>query len=507
MTQEQIYRMFSSMHLRMKGLVDLRIIGRYSFVMLFLKYVTDCWNETYVHYRQLYGDEPELFQRKMSRERFVLSENASFYKIVAEKHNPDLGYIINRVLFDIEQMNPETMKGIFDHVDFNSDYELGDVRNRNQFLQELVSRYERLDLRPSNSDQKEHIAAAIGGIGTLGEITNANGGEFFTPADICTLVVRLLKPAEGEQVYDPLCGSGGFLIAAAREVEEHYSIKTSNYGLYGQEINKQILAWARMNAYLAGLDNFQLAEGDVLRHPVWTSGSSLTKFDVVVSNLPFSSSWDEHIAYEDPYSRFKWGIPPPRKGEYAFIQHIIASAKNETGRMAMIVPMGILFRGGREASIREGIIKENLVEAVIALPSNLLYNTSVPCAILILNKGKSQNKNVLFIDASGNFEPSKYRNKLRGEDLSQIINTYRQFKENTTVNGEGAKSNFSRVVTLSEIADLEYNLNVSNYIAANKVAGEEEVDISSLKDNIAALQQQSAALQAMIQEGLKELGL
>jgi len=507
MDSKQVYSLFHGMHEKFRGLVDTRVIGHSSFTLLFLKYITDCWKDAYHRYQQSYGDDLDLIKRKMSRERFILSKNASFDRIVTEKYNPDLGHLINRVLADVESMNRDTLNGIFDRIDFNSDYEFGDRRNRNQFLQELISRFEQLDLRPSNGNQMDLISACIERIGGLTEITNANGGEFFTPADISTLLARLMKPEPGEQAYDPLCGSGGLLIAVARELEEKNGDKIRNYAIYGQEKHKEISALAKMNIYLAGLDNIHLAEGNVIMEPAWNKGNSLMQFDIVVSHLPFSIPWEEQVAYHDPYNRFQWGIPPRSKGEYAFIQHIIASTKKSSGRMGIIVPLGILFRGGREASIREGIIKENLVEAVIALPSNLLPFSSIPCAILVLSKGRQQNENILFIDASRNFQPGKYRNSLREEDLAHILHSFSEFQKNPTGTGNGNREDFSRVVTPQEIAALGYNLNVSNYVHAKKEDTGEEVDVPFMKNRIAGLEKELATLRSSIQKYLQDLGL
>jgi type I restriction enzyme M protein len=506
MERDQINRAFEGVqHLR--GPIDTRVINRYSFVMFFLKYITDHWKEANYKYKLLYGDDQELIERKMSRERFVLSEKASFDRIVAEKYNPNVGYIVNQVLNNIESMNRETLSGIFGHVDFNSEYELGDIRSRNLFLQGLISLCESLNFSPSVSDQKDLINTPVESVAGVAEIAkNIKKGEFFTPSDISTLVVKLMKPEVGEQIYDPVCGSGGLLIAAAKELEENHGANMRNYELYGQEINKETCSLARMNIYLAGLDNAQIAEGNVLIEPAWTKDNTLTKFDVVVSHIPFSSYWEEQLAYTDPYHRFIRGIPPQSKGDYAFIQHIIASSKNGNGRMGIIVSLGALFRGGREASIREKIISDNLLDAVIALPHNLLPTTTIPCAVLVLSKTRKQNENVLFIDATKHFEQGKYQNKLRTETIDQIVFTFRQFKEDSSVNQGAAKEGFSRVVTRRDIATLEYNLNVSGYVHANQEE-DKKVDVPLLQKKIASLEEEIVSLQSIIQKSLKELGL
>ena len=353
-------KLIANVFQRFRGVVDLVVLGEYFMAMFFYKYISDYWSEKYYQYTQLHADK-ELVNRKMSRERFTLNERLLFETLIRQSNRPHIGELINVAIGEIEILNAPHFENIFGHLDFNSGYNFGEASTRGQVLNVFLQCLEGIDLRPSNPMHEEIIDACIGVIRGYSEINSMNGGEYYTPSDLCSLLVRLVQAKEGDRIYDPCCGSGGLLVAATRNIKDSQGKQAENYALYGQERNRQSLAWAKMNMYLHGLDGFQLAGGDVIAAPAWKEQDQLMKFDIILSDPPFSSdNWGMEYAENDPYNRFRWGMPPSSKGDFAFIQHMLSSL-NATGRIGIIIPHGVLFREGRELNIRKAIIEDNLI--------------------------------------------------------------------------------------------------------------------------------------------------
>jgi type I restriction enzyme M protein len=277
--------------------------------------------------------------------------------------------------------------------------------------------------------------------------------------------------------------------------ENGYNYK--NVSLFGQEINISTWAICKMNMIFHDAKGADIRKGDTLRNPAHTEGGVLKTFDIVIANPPFSlKNWGKEEAENDNYNRYIYGIPPTSYGDLAFVSHMIASL-NSTGRMGTVIPHGVLFRGGAEGKIREGIIKEDIIEAIIGLPPNIFYGTGIPAALLIINKSKqSERKNkILFIDASSGFEKVGNKNKLREEDIEKIVNTFDEYKD--------AKK-YARIVAIDEVKENDFNLNISRYVDTNNE--EEEVDIPAVLKEISELKNKEIKIEAKLSNYLKELG-
>src|SRR5690606_26193320 len=276
-------------------------------------------------------------------------------------------------------------------------------------------------------DSYEYLISLLAGEG------GNEAGEFYTPSEVSTLLAKLVDPQPGNRICDPACGSGSLLIKVAKEIEG------KNYALYGQENNGSTWALSRMNMFLHEEDNAVIEWGDTLNNPQLKEEDSLMKFDIVVANPPFSlDKWGAENADADTYKRFHRGVPPKSKGDYAFISHMIETTYQDSGKVGVIVPHGVLFRGSSEGKIRQKLIEENMLEAVIGLPANLFFGTGIPAAILIFNKAKGDNKDILFVDASEGYESGTSQNRLRDKDIDKIVNTYRAFqKANPLTTEEG----------------------------------------------------------------------
>ncbi|OGC21667.1 type I restriction-modification system subunit M [candidate division WOR-1 bacterium RIFOXYB2_FULL_42_35] len=475
-----------------RGVVDPSEYKNYILVFLFLKYLSDLWKDKKEQYKKEHGTDSVRIKRKMERERFVLPENCDFDTIYSKRDVSNIGEVINLALEGIEEANKAKLEGVFRNIDFNSESSLGQTKDRNKRLKHLIEDFadERLDLRPSR-------------IGTLDVIGNTyeylishfasdagkKGGEFYTPAEVAILLAKLLQPKSGERVCDPTCGSGSLLIRVAKEIKDH------NFSLYGQESNGSTWALCKINMFLHGIDNARIEWGDTLNNPKLIENDTLMKFDIVTANPPFSlKKWGAENAGADKFRRFYRGVPPKSKGDYAFITHMVETI-NETGRVAVIVPHGVLFRGGSEGVIRKKFIEENIIDAVIGLPSNLFYGVGIPVTVLIFRKSR-KNKDVLFIDASRDFDKDKTQNKLRTDHIEKIATTYKEYQ---------AKDRYSYCATLKEIKENDFNLNIPRYV--DVFENEEAVDIMKTQKEIQSLENEQAVVRKEMAGLLKEMGL
>jgi type I restriction enzyme M protein len=323
-------------------------------------------------------------------------------------------------------------------------------------------------------------------------------GEFYTPAEVSTLLAKLTKSKPGARICDPTCGSGSLLVKAGKEVG------SDNFSLYGQEANGSTWALAVMNMFLHGFDNAKIRWGDTIRNPKLLEGDELMKFDTVVANPPFSlDKWGADEAMSDKYNRFWRGTPPKSKGDWAFISHMIETTVEGKGKVGVVVPHGVLFRGASEGKIRQKTIEENLLESVIGLPANLFFGTGIPAAILIFNRAKTSN-DVLFIDASRQFESGKNQNKLRESDIEKIVSTYEKFAQGTLKPGL-IEDKYSYVSTLDEVKENEFNLNIPRYV--DTFEEEPEVDIAAVQKEIEKLEKELEEVKIEMGKYLKELGV
>jgi type I restriction enzyme M protein len=322
-------------------------------------------------------------------------------------------------------------------------------------------------------------------------------GEFYTPAQVSRLLAKLAAPQPGNTICDPACGSGSLLIQASQEVG------SDNFALFGQEVNGATWALARMNMFLHARDAARIEWCDTLNSPALVEGDHLMRFDVVVANPPFSlDKWGAENAAADPFNRYWRGVPPKSKGDYAFITHMIEIAKRQTGRVAVIVPHGVLFRGGAEGRIRQALIEENLLDAVVGLPANLFTTTGIPVAILVFDRSREEGGanadrcDVLFIDASREFNPGKTMNLLDDTHVAKIVDT---------CEGRAELDKYSHRATPEEIAENGFNLNIPRYV--DTFEPEEEIDVAAVQKDIDRIEAELVGVRAKMAGYLKELGI
>ncbi len=488
-----------------RGVIDPSQYKDYILTMLFIKYVSDVHKDKYNEYLKKYNGDKERTERAMKHERFVVPEHCSFDYLYTHRNEANIGELINIALNDLEEHNREKLSsedgsGVFRNIDFNSS-NLGDAKDKNTRLKNLLIDFSdpRLDLRPSHLAGHDVIGDAYEFlIANFASDAGKKAGEFFTPSEVSTLLAKLTKSKPGARICDPTCGSGSLLIKAGKEVG------SDNFSLYGQEANGSTWALAVMNMFLHGFDNAVIRWGDTIRNPKLKEGDALMKFDTVVANPPFSlDKWGADEAAADKFNRFWRGVPPKSKGDWAFISHMIECTYQDRGKAGVVVPHGVLFRGNSEGKIRQKTIEDNLLEAVIGLPSNLFFGTGIPAAIIIFNRAKGNNKNVLFIDASQQYEAGKNQNKLRAKDIDDIVNTYRKFTEGKLKPGV-IENKYSYVATPEEIITNEFNLNIPRYV--DTFEEEAEIDIKAVQEKIDVLEKEIAEVRAEMKKHLSELG-
>lgn len=483
-----------------RGTVSADTYKDYILTMLFLKYISDVWQDHYDNYKNEYGDEPELIEEMMKNERFVLPRESNFYTLHERRFEPGNGERIDMALHALEEANGTKLKdvgkSVFQDISFNTD-KLGEEKQKNTILKDLLEVFAvpALDLKPSRVGSLDVIGngyefliknfAASGG---------QKAGEFYTPPEVSDLIAELLDPQKGDSICDPACGSGSLLMKCGRKVVSNHNSK--EYALYGQEAIGSTWSLAKMNMFLHGEDNHKIEWGDTIRNPkLLDKNGDLMLFDIVTANPPFSlDKWGYEQAENDKFDRFRRGLPPKTKGDYAFISHMIETLKPVTGRMGVVVPHGVLFRGSSEGKIREKLINENLLDAVIGLPEKLFYGTGIPAAILIFKKQKSDDS-VLFIDASREFKSGKNQNNLTEENIAKIVETYR---------ARESVDKYAYLATLQEIKDNDYNLNIPRYV--DTFEEEDEIDLVAVRAEREQLKTQLAELEVKMAKYLEELG-
>lgn len=479
-----------------RGTVDPSIYKDYVLTMLFLKYISDVWQDHYDKYKLEYGDHPELIEEMLRNERFVLPPAANFYALHDGRHQPGNGERIDKALHAIEEANIGKLRDVFQDISFNAN-KLGDEAQKNDILRHLLEDFAgpELNLRPSRIGTLDVIGNAYEFlIKNFASTSGKKAGEFYTPPEVSRLMAMLMDPKEGDEICDPTCGSGSLLMKCGQLIRQHSGSR--KYALYGQEAIGSTWALAKMNMFLHGEDNHRIEWGDTLRNPKLLDGDGLLKhFDVVVANPPFSlEKWGHEGAEADKYKRFRRGVPPRTKADYAFILHMVEVMKPGSGRMAVVVPHGVLFRGAAEGKIRQKLIEENLLDAVIGLPEKLFYGTGIPAAVLVFRKKKTDDK-VLFIDASHEYQDSKNQNFLREQDLQKILETYA---------ARQSVDKYAYLATPAEMAENDYNLNIPRYVDTFKK--EEEIDLMAVRAERVKLKSELVVLEERMDGFLKELG-
>lgn len=494
-----------------RGVVDPAQYKDYILVMLFLKYISDVWIDHYEEYKKMYGDDMRI-RRKLERERFLIpiieiKENdqkkvidkfeATYYSLFERRNAPNLGELINIVLDHIEEANKTKLEGVFRNIDFNSESNLGRTADRNRRLKRLLEDFHKPELNMSPSKVSEDVIGNtyIYLIEKFASDSGKKAGEFFTPLKVTELVAKLANPKDGDKICDPTCGAGGLLIQSAHQVGSR------NFALFGQESNGSTWALCRMNMFLHSFDSARIEWCDTLNGPLLVEKDKLIKYNCVVANPPFSlDKWGAENAESDRYNRFWRGVPPKSKGDWAFITHMIETALEKEGRVAVVVPHGVLFRGAAEGRIRRKMIEENMLDAVIGLPGNLFPTTSIPVAVLVFDRSRekggareSDNK-VLFIDASSDYVSEKNHNTLSDDHITKIIQTFTERKN---------IDKYAYLASFNEIKDNDFNLNIPRYV--DTFEEEEEIDVDAVQNEIDQLEKELAEVKTKMAQKLKEI--
>lgn len=469
--------------------IDSNLYKDYILAFLFLKYISDVYEEKIEKYSKEYKGNKERIKRRLERERFVLHDECTFNHVFKNRNKDNIGEIINGVLHDVEELNKVKLHNVFRNVDFNSEAILGKPKTKNELLRHLINDFKDIDLKPFLKKSDIIGEAYLYLIQLFAADAGKKGGEFFTPPEVSELLAKLVEPKEGDKIYDPTCGSGSILIKAEQE------IGSSNFALYGQEMNGGTWALAKMNMFLHGVEQSFIEWGDTIKAPHFLEKDSIMKFNKVIANPPFSKAkWGYESAKNDPYDRFHRGLPPKSKGDWAFVSHMIESLL-PGGTAGIVVPHGVLFRAGAEGTIRQRVIEENLVHAVVGLPTGLFYGAGISAALLILKKGRKK-KDVLFIDASQEYQEGKKQNKLREEDIERVFKTYKARK---------SEDKYAYLANFDEIKDNDFNLNISLYV--DTYEEEEEIDIKQVQKEIDQLEKQLSQVRTKMKGYLQELGL
>jgi type I restriction enzyme M protein len=481
-----------------RGAVDPSEYKNYILTMLFVKYLSDLWKDRKREYEQRYKGDAERVKRALGRERFVVPDGCDFDTLYKDRDAANIGELINVSLEKIEDANKAKLENVFRNIDFNSEPALGQTKERNRRLKLLLEDFAepRLDLTPSHHANRDVIGNAYQYlIKMFAAGAGKKAGEFYTPEEVSILLAKLLQPKPADRICDPACGSGSLLIQVAEEVKEPGGKPSRNFSLFGQESNGSTWALCRMNMFLHEMDGARIEWCDTLTNPKLIDDDRLMKFNVVVANPPFSlDKWGADSAGKDPHKRFWRGIPPKSKGDYAFITHMVEIALADEGRVGVIVPHGVLFRGGSEGIIRQKLIEENLLDAVIGLPTNLFFGTGIPAAILLFHKGR-KTTDVLFIDASREYQDDKRQNRLRPQDIEKIVGTYKAYR---------SVAKYAHRATVEELRENEFNLNMPRYVDTSEE--EEEIDVAALQKEIDRLEAELAETRKQMAAYLKELG-
>jgi type I restriction enzyme M protein len=435
----------------LRGPVDAADFKTYVFPLLFFKRISDVYDEEYTVALEESGGDEEYASFPQNY-RFQIPNGCRWSEIRVVTSN--VGTALQKAMRGIEKANPETLYGIFGDAQWTNKDRLPD-----SLLRDLLEHFSRINLGNTAAEADILGQSYEYLIKKFADLTNKKAGEFYTPRSVVRLMVKILDPKEGESIYDPACGTGGMLMEAIHHVRENHGDDRTLWGkLFGQEKNLTTSAIARMNLFLHGASDFQVVRGDTLRQPAFFSGDDLATFDCVIANPPFSlQKWGEEVWTSDPYGRNFAGMPPDKTGDYAWVQHMIKSMAPSTGRMAVVLPHGALFRMGKEGVIRTKLLEMDLLEAVIGLGPNLFYGTGLAACILVLRlrKKKDRKKKVLVLDASREFKTGRAQNELLPEHVDRIFAWYRDYED---VEG------IAKVVTLGDIAANDYNLNITRYV-------------------------------------------
>ena len=420
----------------------------YILPLLFFKRVCDVWDEEYAQAVATYGED------FADEHRFQVPEGCHWRDVRTAAKN--VGTALANAMRGIEAANQKHLYGVFGDAQWTNKDRLPD-----ELLKDLIEHFSALSVGNARAasdvlgDAYEYL------IKQFADSTNKKAGEFYTPRSVVRLMVDILDPKPGERVYDPACGTGGMLLATVAHVREAGGDPRTFFGrLYGQEKNLTTAAVARMNLFLHGLEDFVIERGDTLRSPVFTdpSTSGLATFDVVVANPPFSlEQWGREVWEADPWGRAFAGLPTDKSADFAWVQHMVKSMAARTGRMAVVLPLGVLFHSGEEGKIRRRLLEADLIEGVIALGDNLFYGTGIPACVIVIRAEKSADlrSTVYFVDASDVFTSGRNQNSLDEEQARTIVEWYREKQD---------RPGRTRFVKADELRDNDWSLYQALYV-------------------------------------------
>lgn len=433
----------------LKGPVDAADFKIYIFPLLFFKRISDVYDEEYqIALKESEGDKH--YAELAELHRFIIPKKCH-WKDVREV-TTNVGKALQFAFREIEKANQHLLYGIFGDAPWTNKEKLPDA-----LLINLIEHFSQYNL------SNETVDADILGqsyeylIKQFADLTNKKAGEFYTPRSVVHLMGLIIDAQEGESIYDPACGTGGMLLECVNHLQ-HEGRDYRTLKMYGQEKNLTTSSIARMNMFLHGIEDFQIIRGDTLRQPGHLQNDALMQFDCVIANPPFSlKEWGAEQWINDPFGRNIAGVPPKGNADMAWVQHMIKSMKKRSGRMAVVLPHGALFRKGAEGRIREELIKKDLLEAVIGLGGNIFYGTTLAACILVFkaSKAKDRKNEVLFIDASEQIRVGRAQNYLEEKHVDAIYNWYTKYK---------SVKNFAKKVSLDDIKQKDYNLNIPLYI-------------------------------------------
>ncbi len=425
----------------------------YILPLLFFKRICDVWDEETAEAIRVFGDADPVDYPEAHR--FTVPDGCHWRDVRETPANT--GAALSRAMREIERANPDTLYRVFGAADWGNREVLTDA-----ILKDLIEGLSEVALG------NEAVSSDILGdayeylIGKFADIAKRKkAGEFYTPRSVVRMMVDILDPKPGESIYDPACGTGGMLLGAIEHVKDAGGDPRTFFGkVYGQEKNLTTAAIARMNLVLHGIEDFKIVREDTLRNPAFTDSSTgaLSTFDCVIANPPFSlKEWGREIWETDPWGRAAFGLPPESYGDYAWVQHMVASMAQRTGRMAVILPQGALFRKGAEGKIRRQLLQQDLVEAVVGLAPNIFYGTGLAPAVVVLRRTKpaAREGKILIVDAGGLVRKGRAQNYLDPEHAQQIVAWVRDFKD---VEGR------VRVAGLADIQTEDWTLNISRYV-------------------------------------------